>query len=131
MATAKKATTRKTAAKKAPAKKATARKAAPKKAQASMRHSAEKIVNIYLGVIGKSIDTIQVNVESARKDNEKRMKDLELRGVKLRKELTKRLDKIEASDVVEDAREQFNKVQDQLEDAVDSVKDKLNAAKAA
>ena len=129
MATAKTATTRKTAAKKAPAKKAAARKAAPKKAQEfSVRDSAEKMVNIYLGVIGKSIDTIQDSMDTARKDNEKRLKEWEERGAKLRKELGKRLERFESSDVVEDAKEQLNKVQDQIEDAVDSVKDKLKAA---
>lgn len=128
MATAKKAPARKTAAKKAPAKKTTARKSAPKKAQKSVRQSAEKFVNIYLGVIGKSIDTIQVNVESARKVSDKRMAEFEKRGVKLRKELTKRMDRIESSDAVEDVRDQFNKVQDQFEDVIDNVKDKLKAA---
>ncbi len=128
MATAKKATTRKTAAKKSPARKTTARKSAPKKAQASVRDSAEKFVNIYLGVIGKSLDVIQENVESARQENDKRMKDLEKRGLKLRKQLNQRLDRIESTEVVEDAREQFNKVQDQLEDVLDNVKDRLKAA---
>lgn len=156
MATAKKApakkpAAKKTTAKKAPAKKATAKKAAPKKSQNfDFKASADKAVNIYLGVIGKGIDAVQENLESARKDNEKRMNEFEKRGAKLRKELTKQVEDFEVSDVVEDAKEQFNKfqddakeqlekiqgdakeqfskIQDQVEDAVESAKEKLNKA---
>ena len=131
-APAKKAPAKKAPAKKAPAKKTAARKAAPKKsADFSVKQSAEKVVNIYLGVIGKGIDTIQENIESSRKDNDKRMKDLEKRGAKFRKELSKRFDKFEVSDVVDDTKAQFEKIQDQVEEAVDNVKEKLNASKAA
>ena len=52
-------------------------------------------------------------------------------SAKLRKELSKRFDKFEVSDVVEDAKAQFEKVQDQVEEAVDNVKDKFSSSKAA
>jgi len=132
MATQQKATAKKAPARKAPVKKTTARKAAPKKsADSSVKQSAEKVVNIYLGVISKSIDSIQESVETRRKANDKRMKDLEKRGAKLRKELNKRFDKFEVSDVVEDTKAQFEKIQGQVEEAVDNVKEKLNTSKAA
>jgi hypothetical protein len=103
MATQKKAAAKKPAAKKAPARKTTARKAAPKKSEDfTIRDSAEKVVNIYLGVIAKGIDTVQDNIESARKENEKRMKDLEKRGAKFRKELSKRVEGFEVSELVDD-----------------------------
>ena len=133
-APAKKAPAKKTAAKKAPVRKTAASKAAPKKAEFDIKASAEKVVNIYLGVLGNSYDRVQENVESARKDNEKRMKDLEKRGAKLRKELNKSFEKIEVpefDEVVEDVKEQFSKLQDQVEDAVENVKEKLTPAKAA
>ena len=137
MATAK--TAKKTAAKKPAAKKTTAKKAAPKKAAVSsttttFRDTAERAVHVYLGVIGKGVDALQENLESARKDRQKRIKELEKRGAKLRKELEKRADKFEApkfDSVVEDAKEQMNKVQEQVEDAVESMKDRLTPAKAA
>jgi len=132
MATQQKATARKAPAKKAPAKKTAAKRATPKKsADFSVKQSAEKAVNIYLGVIGKGIDTIQENIESTRKENDKRMKDLEKRGAKFRKELSKRFDKLEVSDVVDDTKAQFDKIQDQVEEAVDNVKEKLSSSKAA
>jgi hypothetical protein len=132
MATQQKATARKAPAKKAPAKKAAVRNATPKKsADFSVKQSAEKVVNIYLGVIGKGIDTIQENMESTRKENDKRMNDLEKRGAKFRKELSKRFDKFEVSDVVDDTKAQFEKIQDQVEEAVDNVKEKLSSSKAA
>ena len=132
MATQQKATARKAPAKKAPARKVAARKATPKKsADFSVKQSTEKAVNIYLGVIGKGIDTIQENMESTRKENDKRMKDLEKRGAKFRKELSKRFDKLEVSDVVDDTKAQFEKIQDQVEEAVDNVKEKLSSSKAA
>ncbi len=128
--TAKKAPAKKrAAAKKAPAKKVTAKKANV----SSFKETADKALNVYLGLIGKSVDTLQDNVEQARKDNEKRIKDLEKRGVKLRKELTDRFDKIEVpeiDEVIEDAKKQFTKAQDQVEDAVDNLKEKLSKADA-
>ena len=133
MATPKNATV-----KKAPVRKVAARKAtkAPvsKNGEFSLKESAEKAVNIYLGVIGMGYDRVQENLDSARKDNEKRMKDLEKRGAKLRKELGKNIDKLEApefDELVEDVKGQFSKLQDQLEDAVENMREKLTPAKAA
>jgi hypothetical protein len=143
MATAKKAP----AKRKAPAKKAVARKAAPKKTVAkkaapkkvvdfNLKASAEKAVNVYLGLVGKGLDMVEENMESARKDSEKRMSVLEKRGAKLRKELTKRVDSMDTPEfdldnIVEDAKSQFNKVQDRVEEAVEEMKEKLTPAKAA
>ena len=127
-------------AKKAPAKKAAAKKAAPKKTAAkksnefSFKQTAEKALNIYLGVIGTGVDTVQENLETRRKENDKRVKELEKRGAKLRTQLNKRMDKIEVpafDNVVDDVKEQFSKIQDQVEDAVENVKEKLTPAKAA
>ncbi len=129
MATQKKATVRKAAARK-PAPKAAVRKSE----EFSLKDSAERAVNIYLGVIGMGYDRVQENLDSARKENEKRMKDLEKRGAKLRKELGKNIDKLEApefDELVEDVKGQFSKLQDQLEDAVENMRDKLTPAKAA
>ncbi len=140
MATAKKATAKKAPAKKAPAKKAPAKKAAPKKAAAkkapefSLKASAEKAVNVYLGVLGTSYDRVQENLKSARKDSEKRVTTLEMRGAKLRKEMNKNMDKFEAPEldnVVEDLKSQVSKLQDQIEDAVENAKGKLTPAKKA
>ncbi len=128
------ATAKKAPAKKAPAKKAAPKTAAKKAAEFSLKDSAEKAVNIYLGVIGLGYDRVQENLDSARKDNDKRMKNLEKRGAKLRKELRTNINKIEApefDEVVDDVKEQFSKLQDQLEDAVENVKEKLTPAKAA
>ena len=127
-------------AKKAPAKKAAAKKAAPKKTAAkksnefSFKQTAEKDLNIYLGVIGTGVDTVQENLETRRKENDKRVKELEKRGAKLRTQLNKRMDKIEVpafDNVVDDVKEQFSKIQDQVEDVVENVKEKLTPAKAA
>jgi hypothetical protein len=135
MATAKKAPAKKAAVKKAPVKKAAAKKPVARKTnEFSFKESAEKVVNIYLGVIGKSVDVLQENIESRRKENDKRVKELEKRGAKLRSQLNKRFDKFETrtmDKVVGDVKEQFNKVQDQVEDAVETVKEKLTPAKAA
>jgi hypothetical protein len=130
MATAKKAPAKRAPAKKAPAKKTTAKQGSV----ASLKNTADKAINIYLGVIGKSADKLQANIEQARKDNEKRVKDLEKRGAKLRAELTSRFEKIElpeVDEVIEDAKEQFTKVQgkvqDRVEEVVENVKGKLTA----
>ncbi len=129
-----------TTAEKAPAKKVAAKKAAPKKVAAkkapefSLKASAEKAVNIYLGVIGKGYDRVQENIKTSRKDNEKRMSDLEKRGAKLRKELNKSFDKLEAPEfdnIVEDVKSQISKLQDQIEDVVETAKEKLTPAKKA
>lgn len=85
---------------------------------ASVRQSAEKAVNIYLGVIGKGMDSLQENIESSRKENDKRIKDLEKRGAKFRSELNKRFEKFRSSKVAKETTAQFDKIQDQVEDAV-------------
>jgi hypothetical protein len=139
MDAAKKAPVKKVTAKKAPAKKVAAKKAAPKtaakKAPAfSLKASAEKAVNIYLGVIGNGYDRVQTNLESARKENVKRMTTLEKRGAKLRKEMNKNITKIETPEldnVMKDVKSQINKLQDQIEDAVETAKEKLTPAKKA
>jgi hypothetical protein len=136
--TPKKAPAKKAPAKKAPARKTTAKRAAPAKSAASssvssLKQSAEKALNVYLGVIGKGYDLAKDNLESVRKENEKRVKDFEKRGVALRKELTKRWDKLDITEefegAVEDAKEQIGKLQDKFEDAVESAKDAVESAK--
>lgn len=129
-APAKRAAAPKTAAKKAPAKKVSAKKTA----DFSFKDSANKAVNVYFGVIGQGIDKVKENLETARKENDKRVKQLEKRGVKLRTQLNKRFDKVEMPEldnVVEDVKSQINKVQDQVEEVVENVKEKLNVKKAA
>ena len=137
--TAKTAPVKKVPVKKVAAKKAAPKKAAPKKAktvESSFKVNAEKAVNVYFGVIGQGIDKVKENLETARKDNDKRVKQLEKRGAKLRTELTNRFDKVEMpkvempefDTVVEDVKAQINKVQDQVEEVVENVKEKLKAA---
>ena len=139
--TAKKAPAKKAPAKKAVAKKAPAKKASPKKVKAndfSFKDSADKAVNVYFGVIGQGIDKVKENLETARKENDKRVKQLEKRGAKLRTELSKRFDNVEMPkidgpkfvEVVEDVKAQINKVQDQVEDVVENVKEKLTSKAA-
>ena len=149
--TAKKAPAKKAAAKKAPAKKVAAKKAAPKKAAAkktndfSFKDSADKAVNVYLGVIGQGIDKVKEvrgNLETARKDSDKRVAELEKRGVALRSELKDiempkvEMPKVEMPEmpefdnVVEDVKAQINKVQGQVEEAVENVKEKLTSKAA-
>lgn len=134
---AKKAVARKAPAKKVAAKKITAKKVAAKKSSTSaFKATADKAVNVYFGVIGQGIDRVKENMETARKENDKRVKKLEKRGAKLRTELNGRFDKIdmpkvempEFDNVVEDVKAQINKVQDQVEDVVESVKGRLKAA---
>ena len=142
-ASVKKATVKKAAvAKKVVAKKVAPKKAAPKKASAkkapvsSFKTSTEKAVNVYFGVIGQGIDRVKENLETARKENDKRVKQLEKRGAKLRTELTSRFDKVEMpkvempefDTVVEDVKAQITKVQDQVGEVVETVKEKLKAA---
>ena len=141
MATTTKASAKKTAARKVPARKATAKRTAPRKAVAAkkpapkLKQSAEKALHVYLGVIGKGIDTLQSNIDAVRKDSDKYVKGYEKRGLQLRKKLSKRFDKLDVSgeveDAVEDAKVQIGKLQDQLEDVVETAKDKYKAAKAA
>jgi hypothetical protein len=134
---AKKAPAKKVAAKKAPAKKVTAKKVTAKKVNtSSFKNNADKAVNVYFGVIGQGLDMVKENLESARKDSDKRVKLLEKRGAKLRTQMTKRFDNVEMpkvgmpefDSVFEDAKAQFSKVQDQVEEAVENVKGKLKAA---
>ena len=133
-------TAKKAPAKKAPAKKAVAKKAPAKKVSAkkvnefSFKDSAEKAVNVYFGVIGQGIDMLKENLETARKESDKRVKQLEKRGAKLRSELNSRFDKVEMPEfdnVVEDVKSQISKVQDQVEEVVENVKEKLTIKKAA
>ena len=83
MATTKKAPTKKTAARKAPARKTTAKRTAPRKSVASkanapkLKQSAERALNIYLGVIGKGFDALQEKIESVRKDSDKRVQEFQ------------------------------------------------------
>lgn len=140
MATAKAAPAKKAPAKKAAAKRAPVKKTAAKKTTAakgnvfSLKQSADKALNVYLGLIGKTVDAVQENMDTVRKDNEQRVKDLEKRGAKLRKALNKRFDSIEVpefDEVVDDAKAQFDKISDQIEDVVENAKDKLTTKKAA
>ncbi|MFT6286508.1 MAG: hypothetical protein ACJA09_001256 [Alcanivorax sp.] len=140
--TAKKAPVKKVPAKKATAKKTAPKKAAPKKVAAkkvtgfNFSASAEKAINVYFGIIGQGIDAVKENLETARKGNDKRVKQLEKRGVKLRTELTGRIENIEMptvempefDNVVEDVKAQITKVQGQVEDVVENVREKLKAA---
>lgn len=144
-------TAKKAPAKKAPAKKVAAKKAAPKKtaskaapkkvaakktASSNFRNTAEKAVNVYFGIIGQGFDAVKENLETARKDNDKRIKQLEKRGAKLRTELTGRIENLdmpkvdmpEFDTVVEDVKAQITKVQGQVEDVVENVREKLKAA---
>ena len=134
MATPKKATVKKAPVRKAAARKPVRKAPVRKSEEFSLKDSAERAVNIYLGVLGMGYDRVQENLDSAREENEKRIKDLEKRGAKLRKELSKNIDKLEApefDELVEDVKGQFSKLQDQLEDAVENMRDKLTPAKAA
>ncbi|MEH6516431.1 MAG: hypothetical protein V7742_07095 [Halioglobus sp.] len=138
----KKVPAKKVAAKKAAPKKTAAKKAAPKKVAAkkatgfNFSASAEKAVNVYFGIIGQGIDAVKENLEAARKENDKRVKQLEKRGAKLRTELTGRIENIEMptvempefDNVVEDVKAQITKVQGQVEDVVENVREKLKAA---
>ena len=122
-----KSTTTKTAARKKPGpKKGAKRAAAPEN---SMKQRAEKAVNIYLGVIGHGIDMLQENLESSRKQGEKRIK--EKRGSKLRTQLNERFDKLASRDFAKESKAQLEKVQEQVEDAVESVKETFSTSKAA
>ena len=141
-AIAKKTVAKKAIVKKTPAKKVAAKKVAPKKVAAkkandfSFKDSADKAVNVYFGVIGQGFDKVKANLETARKENDKRVKQLEKRGAKLRTELNGRFDKVEMpkvelpefDTVVEDVKAQINKVQSQVEEVVENVKGKLKAA---
>ena len=123
MATAKKASARKAATSKAAPKATgkTAPKGAGKAPGFSLKTSAEKAVNIYLGVLGTSYDRVRENLASVRRDSEKRAGKLEQRGSRLRRELEGRFDKLEAPDLSG----QFNRLRNRLEDAVENAREKL------
>lgn len=103
----------------ATAKKSTAKKAARKNTVANIgttnvKATADKAVNVYLGLLGKGLDLVQENIKSVRKDSEKQVSKLEKRGVKLRKTLNTRIKGVD-----KDAKRQLNKVQKQVEDVVE------------
>ncbi|MCY4428303.1 MAG: hypothetical protein OXC05_14925 [Halieaceae bacterium] len=136
MATEEKTPVKKAATTRTATKSTASSKTAPKKTEEklSLRESAEKAVNVYLGLIGKGLDVVQENFASARKDNVKRLKDLEKRGAKLRKDIEKRTGSFEVpelKEVFEDPRAQFSKFQDRVENAVENARDKLSSKKAA
>ena len=132
--------TQKRAVKKAPAKgKATARakpapkrKAAPRKpVELTLRERAQKGVNVYLGIWGVGYDLLQENLEFARKDNKLRMKQLEKRGVTVRKQLRKNLDKFEVRELdqmFDGVHGQLDKLQKRLDELAKGVKPKAKAA---
>ena len=111
-------------------------KAAPKrKAERSpVRKSAEKALHVYLGVIGKGLDSLEENMESARKKRERRVKELEKRGSQLRKEIKKRVDDYEVKsfdELYEDGKARFEKLQQRAEEATADIREKLSLKKAA
>ena len=111
-------------------------KAAPKrKAERSpVRKSAEKALHVYLGVIGKGLDSLEENMESARKKRERRVKELEKRGSQLRKEIKKRVDDYEVKsfdELYEDGKARFEKLQRRAEEATTDIREKLSFKKAA
>lgn len=126
MATAKKAPVKTVKAKATSAKKSIKSKAAPKANKIDFKGSADKAVNVYLGLIGKGLDIVQEKIEDGRKDSKKRVSMLETRGVKLRKNLTKRVNDIDMPDVEsinKDVKEQIKKVQAKVEDVQAKVED--------
>ena len=132
MATQKKAVARKAPVKKAPAKKKAAarpkvNKPAPAKkpVELTLKERAQKGVNVYLGIWGLGYDLVQENLEYARKDNKLRMKELEKRGEKLRKQLRKNMDKFEAREfdqMFDAVQEQFDKLQKRLDELAKDMK---------
>ena len=135
--------TQKKVVKKAPVKrKATAKaKPAPKRKAAvrkpeelTFRERAQKGVNVYLGIWGFGYDLLQENLEFARKDNRLRMKQLEKRGVTVRKQLRKNLDKLEVRELdqmFDGVQEQLEKLQKRLDELTRGVKPREKVAKAA
>ena len=116
--------------------KATTSKAAPKRKaeQPSVRKSAEKALHVYLGVIGKDLDSLEENMESARKKRERRVKELEKRGSQLRKQIKKRVDDYEVKsfdELYEDGKARFEKLQQRAEEATADIREKLSLKKAA
>lgn len=132
--------TQRNVAKKAPAKKkAAARPAAAKKAPArkpevvTLRDRAEIGVNVYLGLWGFGYDLLQENLEYAR-DHKLRVKELEKRGEKLRKQLRKNLDKFELRElnqVFDGVQEQLDKLQKKLDELEKDWRSRIKPAKKA
>ncbi len=120
---------------KATAKRVSAKKNASKaRKTTTVRTSADKAVNVYLGLIGKGLDLVQENIESARKSGKKRVSALEKRGMKLRNSLTRRVKSIDVPDsdhLARKAKVKINKAQSQIEDVVEDVVDTLKGKQAA
>jgi hypothetical protein len=91
---------KKPVAKKAPAKKKVAAKKKPAKKTLSVLEQVNASVNkaamVYLGVVGKTLDTVESNVEAYRKDSDKQLAEFAARGEKLKAELADRLEALEA-----------------------------------
>lgn len=142
MAVQKKAAVRKAPARKAPAAKKAAARAKPKvnkqapvkkPVELSFKDRAQKGVNVYLGMLGVGYDLVQENVEYVR-NNKLRMKELEKRGVKLRKELRKNMDKFEAREldqVFDAVQEQLDRLQKKLEGLAKDMKGERKPARGA
>lgn len=126
MTTAKKATTKKTTATQA-----VRNSVATKSRKTNVRGTAQRAVNVYLGLLGKSLDVVRDNIEGARKDGKKQVVQLERRGETLRKQLTERI-KGGTKRQVNKAQSQVDKVQKQVdaavEEAIGSPRGKRNAA---
>ena len=98
---------------------------ARKPADLTLREKAQQGVNVYLGIWGLGYDLMQENLEYARKDNKLRMKELEKRGEKLRKQLRKNMDKFEAREfdqMFNAVQEQFDKLQKKLDELAKDIK---------
>ncbi len=123
-------------AKKAPAKRAATKSESSEKRNLNLKGSANKAVNVYLGLIGKSLDIVEENVGTVREQvgtvreqNEKRVKDLEKRGIELRKDLEERMDNFELpsfdlDDLIDDAKTRFNKMRDRVRESVNGNKER-------
>lgn len=155
---AKKAPVKKVAAKKKPvAKKAPAKKKVAAKKKPAAKKSAKKNLSVleqvnasvnkaamvYLGVVGKTLDTVESNVEAYRKDSDKQLAEFAARGEKLKTELADRLEALEAPAfempsfdalTAKSVKADFEKAQAQVKDEVAkaqaSVKEEIAKAQA-
>ena len=137
-----KSTARKAPARKAPAKKKTAARGKAKTTRKSpvtkpvdltLKDRAQRGVNVYLGLWGAGYDLMQENLEYAR-NNKLRMKELEKRGEKLRKEFRKNLDKFELKELdqmFDGIQGQLDKLQKKLDDLGKDMKARVKPAKKA
>jgi hypothetical protein len=133
--------TQKRPVRKAPAKGKAKAKAAPRKkapvrepVELTLRQRAQQGVNVYLGLWGVGYDLLQENLEFARKGNKLRMKQLEKRGLTVRKQLRRNLDKFEVREMdqmFDGVREPLDKLQKRLEELAKGVKPKEKVARAA